>query len=54
MKVINQYKMGVSKKLAKVQRYQKSSVKSVFLLGVKHTQETQGNNFNIGGFRVEM
>lgn len=24
------------------------------LLGVKHTQETQGNNFNIGGFRVGM
>ncbi|MDA0756449.1 MAG: TIGR00266 family protein [Crenarchaeota archaeon] len=24
------------------------------LLGVKHTQETQGNNFNIGGFRVRM
>jgi len=24
------------------------------LLGVKHTQETQGNNFNIGGFRIGM
>jgi len=24
------------------------------LLGVKHNQETQGNNFNIGGFRVGM
>ena len=24
------------------------------LLGVRHTQETQGNNFNIGGFRVGM
>jgi uncharacterized protein (TIGR00266 family) len=24
------------------------------LLGVKHTQETQGSNFNIGGFRVGM
>lgn len=26
----------------------------VDLLGVKHNQETQGNNFNIGGFKVGM
>jgi len=24
------------------------------LLGVRHTQETQGNNFNIGGFKIGM
>ena len=39
---------------AKVYFQTKNLKELIDLLGVKHVQETQGNNFNIGGFRIGM